>query len=85
MRALDLKGLARVSVFLVCSIGGVGLLSSCKKSSSDPVPASAPQFDQFVRDLISATSDDTDPVDVNDREFQFDEDPAAFDDLFESE
>lgn len=54
----------------------------------DPDPDPDPtgdNFNDFVIDLVqNNTADDTDPVEINDLDFEFDEeeDPAAFDELF---
>lgn len=70
------------------------LLTGCGSDSPDPVivippppppppPPMATSFNQFVVDQFAATAEDTDPVAVDDEDFAFDEDPAAFDSLLQ--
>lgn len=64
-------------------------MTACDSSNyggSPPVPPPPPQamdFTGFVKDQFAATADDSDPVEVDDVDFAFDDqdDPAAFDDL----
>lgn len=50
----------------------------------DP-PPTGDTFNAFVIDLVqNDTADDSDPVEINDLDFEFDEDPAAFDELFDT-
>lgn len=44
-------------------------------------------FSTFVKDLFGATSDTTEPVQINDREFTFDDqdNETAFDDLIQQQ
>ena len=48
-----------------------------------PAPPAQTAFSQFVQDQFAATADDTDPEPVDDVDFAFDEDPAAFDSLLQ--
>lgn len=43
----------------------------------------AKSFDRFVKDEIADTAETTQPTEINGRKFRFDEDPSAFDELFE--
>ncbi len=66
------------------------LLAGCGSSSSDPIVVTPPpppttDFTSFVKGQFAATSDLTDPMEVDDKNFVFqDEDnPSAFDDLLQ--
>ncbi len=68
------------------------VLAGCGSSGSDPVvvtppPAPPPptDFTTFVVDQFAATSDTSDPVEVDDEDFAFsdDENPNAFDSLLQ--
>lgn len=48
-----------------------------------PPPPAPTSFNRFVVDQFAVTADDTDPVAVDDEDFAFDEDPAAFDSLLQ--
>ena len=53
--------------------------ASCSDDDDDDNRTS---FNQFVKDQLAATADDTEPRSVNGIEFAFDNaDPAAFDDV----
>ncbi len=65
-------------------------LAGCGSSSSDPVvvippPPPPTDFTTFVKDQFAATSDLTDPVEVADEDFVFqdEENPSAFDNLLQ--
>ncbi len=49
----------------------------------NPPPPAATDFSEFVREQFAATADDTDPVGVDETEFDFSEDPMAYDDLLQ--
>jgi hypothetical protein len=55
-------------------------LSTCACSDSDDDRQS---FNQFVRQLVNQTSETSEPVSLDGREFSFNENPNAFDALFE--
>jgi len=64
------------------------LAAGCSSGGSDtpvvmPPPPAPTSFNQFVDDQFAATADDTDPVSVDDVDFAFDEDPAAFETLLQ--
>lgn len=71
------------------------VLGGCGSSGDDPVavvppppppPPPAPtDFTMFVKDQFANTSDMTDPVDVDNEDFEFsdNDDPTAFDDLLQ--
>lgn len=50
-----------------------------------PPPPAATEFTGFVKAQFAATSDTTDPVEVDDEDFAFsdNDDPAAYDDLLQ--
>jgi hypothetical protein len=59
--------------------GGMGGMGS--GTTAPPATSSAP-FDTFVKEQLAQTSDTSDPVDVNDRQFEFsDDDEMAFSDV----
>jgi hypothetical protein len=47
-----------------------------------PPPSGAAAFVPFVKEQFAATSDQTDAVELNDREFSFDEDEDAYSSMF---
>ena len=49
----------------------------------DPEPPSAVDSTAWVKDQFATTADDTYPVDVDETEFEFSDDPAAYDDLLQ--
>ncbi|MEM7276737.1 MAG: hypothetical protein AAF385_01320 [Pseudomonadota bacterium] len=78
---------------LALAVFGV-LLGACSGGSGDapsiPVPPPPPPpppppiaFNMFVQDQFAATADNTDPVAVDDEDFAFDDDPAAFESLLQ--
>lgn len=82
----------RLSLFAGALIASL-FVAACGSSGNDtpvvmppppPPPPPAPtSYNQFVVDQFAATADDTDPVAVDDEDFAFDEDPAAFDSLLQ--
>jgi hypothetical protein len=74
---------------LTAGCGGGGTGGSSYGGSSDggmgtmPPPAAAKTaFNTFVKEQLAATSSTSDPVDVNDRQWEFsDDDETAFDDV----
>ncbi len=87
---------SKMKIVALLTLGALGL-AACGSSNTDslsppePVepPAQPPQPPQpqsytlFVKEQFANTSDNTDPVEINDIEFNFDnaENPRAFDDL----
>lgn len=51
----------------------------------EPAPPAPVSFTGLVKDQFAATADDTDPVEINEIDIDFDSqsDPAAFDDLLQ--
>ena len=47
-----------------------------------PPPSGAAAFVPFIKEQFAATADTTDAVEVNDREFSFDEDEEAYAGMF---
>ena len=67
-----------------CSGGGSGSYGGNDGggTGTQPPPAvGTAAFVPFVREQFAATSDSTDAVEVNDREWTFDEDEAAYSDM----
>lgn len=79
--------------WFVCSALVALFLAGCDNSSRNnavvpppPPPPPAPtDFTTFVKDQFATTSDSTDPVEVDDEDYAFqdDENPNAFDDLLQ--
>ena len=46
-----------------------------------PPPGGAAGFVPFIKEQFAATSDQSDAVEINDREFSFDEDESAYSDM----
>lgn len=84
--------MSRRFAFILASLGVIGL-AGCDNDDDDPQlggppsppapPAAGVEFSQFVKDQFAATADDTDPVPVDDTDFEFSDDPTAYDDLFQ--
>lgn len=56
--------------------------------NNNPPPAPLPgptgtAFTPFIKAQLAQTSDTSEPTDVNDRQFEFDENEAAFDDVLQ--
>ncbi len=49
----------------------------------DPEPPAPVDLTTWVKNQFATTADDTDPVDVDETEFEFSDDPAAYDDLLQ--
>lgn len=60
-----------------------GALGSCLGACSGRGGGDESDFDNFVHGVVAQTSETSEPVDINGLEFDFSEDPAAFDDLFQ--
>lgn len=71
---------------LIWILAGGLFLASCGGGgggSDDDDDDGPPLFSSFVLDLIEETADDTDPESLEGLEFTFDEDPTAYDELFD--
>jgi hypothetical protein len=62
----------------VIALGVAALAAACSDSGDGGT-----RFDGFVLNLIDQTSDTTEPVAIEGRNFVFSENPAAFDALFQ--
>ena len=80
MKRLYLKLAAVASLLMLSACGSDGGGGITNPPPPPPAPTS---FSQFVVDQFATTADDTDPVEVDDEDFDFDEDPAAFDGLLQ--
>jgi len=58
-------------------------LYACGGGGDDDDDDQPPEFSQFVLGLFDQTADDTQPVKVNGKDFTFDKDPDAYDELFQ--
>lgn len=66
---------------------GGGSVSSPRVELPTPPPPPPPiSYTTFVKDQFAATADNTDPAEINDIDFAFDnaDDPGAFDDLLQT-
>jgi hypothetical protein len=41
------------------------------------------KFSSYVKELVDETADDTEPASIDDLDVRFDEDPSAYDELFQ--
>lgn len=85
----------KVAIILTLGAFGIAACGSSGDSGSSPptIPPITPppvepptSFTQFVKDQFAGTADNTDPVEINDVDFDFDnaDNPQAFDDLLQS-
>lgn len=70
-----------------CS-GGGGYGGDGGGGNNNPPPATPPAptgtaFGPFIKAQLAQTSDTSEPADVNDRQFEFDDNEAAFDDVLQ--
>lgn len=73
------KYLVLIALF-AAGCGGGGYNGGGNDNGSPPDGAS---FTSFVKDQIAKTSDTSEPIEVNDRQFQFDDNETAFDDVLQ--
>ncbi|HEY0680739.1 MAG TPA: hypothetical protein VGD45_00265 [Steroidobacter sp.] len=69
-----------------CGGGGGGYGGSDGGGGNNPPPAPGPTgtaFTAFIKAQLTQTSDTAEPIDVNDRQFEFDENETAFDDVLQ--
>ncbi len=69
----------RALLKLLLGVVLMGLAACGGGGGGGDTDAAPTNFTAFVKDLLSATAEDTEPVEINDLEFSFDEDPGAFD------
>jgi hypothetical protein len=81
MMKLNLKCTALATLLLAGCGGGGGYNSGSSPAPQQPAPPTPTVFGAFVKTQLSQTSDSSEPVDVNEVQFQFDEDETAFDDV----
>lgn len=84
---------SKMKISTLLAIGAVGLAAcgSDRNFTPPPVPDPGPppvqteSFTMFVKDQFADTADNTDPVEINDVEFDFDnsDNPSAYDDLLD--
>jgi len=66
------------------SLGIAGLLlAGCGDGGGGGNPVQKTDFTAFVKQLLANTSDTTEPAEINDLDFQFNEDEADFDDVLQ--
>lgn len=69
---------------LVAGCGGGGYDSGGGNNNPPPSGATNTAFVPFIKAQLTQTSDTAEPIDVNDRQFQFDdENETAFDDVLQ--
>ncbi len=68
-------GIILAAALLLAGCGGGG-----GGGGNGGAPATT-DFTTFVKDRLTETADTTDPVDINGLDFNFEENPAAFDDV----
>jgi len=74
----------RIRSCRLVALVAVALAASCGSGGSTSIVAKPKtNLENFVRKLISQTSDRTEPVSIDDKAFTFSEDPHAYDDLFQ--
>lgn len=86
MRTPGIKpGLAGVMLAASLALGACDSSNGGGGGGNAPPPVTPDEtaFNTFVRDQFTVTSDDNDPVPVDDTEFTFSDDPNAFDDLLQ--
>lgn len=75
------KYLALVALLLAGCGGGGGYDGG--GGNNNPPPSGATAFAPFIKAQLAQTSDTAEPVDVNDRQFEFDESETSFDDVLQ--
>lgn len=68
------------NLFCGFALAALMLLSACNNSGGDD---NQTNFRDFVQTLATTPVDNADPVPINDCDFEFNENPNAFDDLFQ--
>lgn len=67
--------------FLTAIAGAALLVGGCPQMPNQPAD-NTKDFTAFVKDIVSNDAADSDPVSIDGLDFTFDEDDAAFADLF---
>lgn len=84
-RILGTLSTLAVALPLALSVGACGSSSDPQPPPPPPPPPGPLAFEDFVIDLVqNQTREDGEPVSLDGLEFEFSEDPAAFDVLFEN-
>jgi hypothetical protein len=90
---------SKLKIAILLALGAVGLAACGSSNSSSPrvelpppppppPPPPAPvSYTTFVKDQFANTANNTDPVEINDVDFAFDnaDSPVAFDDLLQTQ
>lgn len=63
--------------------GGMGSGGNDTPPPAPPPPPMATAFTPFVKEQLAQTSDTSEPANVNDQQWEFDENEAAFDDVLQ--
>ena len=74
-----------LSALFVAGCGGGGYDGGGGNNSppANPPGAGVTLFAPFVKTQLTQTSDTAEPIDINDRQFGFDEDETAYDDVLQ--
>jgi hypothetical protein len=67
----------------VAGCGGGGGYDGGNNPPTNPPGATGTAFAPFIKTQLTQTSDTAEPTDVNDRQFAFDEDETAYDDVLQ--
>lgn len=77
-----------IAVLLVLGLAGCFDDDDPFYGDTTPPPEDTPppeeaktEFSVFVKDLLASTSETTEPVPINDMEFEFTDDPTVYDDV----
>jgi hypothetical protein len=66
-----------------CGGGGYDGGGGANNPPTNPPGATGTAFVPFIKTQLTQTSDTAEPVDINDRQFDFDESETAFDDVLQ--
>lgn len=66
-----------------CGGGGYDGGGGNNNPPNNPPGATGTAFVPFIKAQLTQTSDTAEPIDVNDRQFEFDENETAFDDVLQ--
>ena len=76
--------LVLIALFVAgCGGGGYDNGGGGNNPSTNPPGATGTAFVPFIKTQLTQTSDTAEPVDINDRQFEFDETETAFDDVLQ--
>ena len=77
-RGLVIAGIAGIATIILAACDGGGMYEP------DPSePPAAVDMTSFVKEQFAATADDSDPIEVDETEWEVSEDPTAYDELLQ--